>query len=100
MKVIVSVLIFLVVIIYSCSASYIVDTNEATNFPEGRNLFVSKCNGCHKYHSPTEFTVAKWDSILVPMKEKAKLSEKERDLILSWISEKVNNDTLKNKLFN
>ncbi len=97
MKISISVLI-LFIIIFSCSTGYLVDMNEPTKFPEGRNLFVSKCNGCHKYHNPTEFTKSKWDSILIPMKSKAKLSEKEKTLILSWISEKINNDTLKDEL--
>ena len=97
MKIIVSALILLVIIIYSCSTGYLVNMNEPTRVPEGRNLFVSKCNGCHKYYNPTEFTIAKWDSILIPMKTKAKLSEDEKNLILSWIAEKINNDTLLNK---
>ena len=97
MKYIISVIILFIFIVLSCSSGYLVNMNETTKFPEGRNLFVSKCNGCHKFYNPTEFTKAKWDSILIPMKSKAKLTEKEKTLILSWISEKINNDTLRNE---
>ncbi len=95
MKYIISVIILFIFIVLSCSTGYLVNMNEPTKFPEGRNLFVSKCSGCHKYHNPTEFTESKWDSILIPMKSKAKLTEKEKTLIFSWISEKINNDTIR-----
>ena len=96
MKNFISAFIFIVTVI-SCGTGYLVNLDEPTDFPEGRNLYVSKCSGCHKYYYPTDFTIVKWDSILVSMKEKAKISVEERNSILGWISEKVSSDSLGSK---
>ena len=85
-------LLFLaLLLIEACSQSYIVNMNAATQNPEGRNLFVSKCNACHRLYSPDSFTAAAWDSILVPMQSKAKLDYDQRIAIYNWILEIKNN---------
>ena len=75
-------------IVFSCSQGYIVKMNENTHYPKGRDLFASKCNGCHKLPYPEQFTATQWDSILVPMKIKAKLTDEEQSMILNWLKEK------------
>jgi hypothetical protein len=97
MKIILTILFLIIAFTISCGTGYLVNLNEPTNFPEGRRLFISKCNGCHKFHNPSEFTIAQWDSILIPMKLKAKLSEDQKDSIFGWISEKIINDKAQNK---
>ena len=87
MKIFILLLAIILVIIASCSQGYIVNMNEMTKYPEGRNLFVSKCNACHQLYSPRAYTVTEWDSILVPMKQKAKLNEDEKTDIYNWILE-------------
>lgn len=73
--------------IESCSQGYIVNMNESTRYPEGRKLFISKCNGCHQLYNPGNFNAAEWDSILIPMQKKAKLDNTQRNAIYQWILE-------------
>lgn len=83
------ILIFsVVIIVFSCSQGYIINRNEVTKYPQGRDLFASKCSGCHKLPYPSKFKVSQWDSILVPMKIKAKLTDGEQLMILNWLKEK------------
>ncbi len=92
MKIIIGILLIIVICIASCSQGYIVNMNEQTNHPEGRELFVSKCTACHQLYNPNQYTTAVWDSMLVPMKEKSKINETQKDEILRWIHEiKENN---------
>jgi len=97
MKIIITILLTVLVFIASCSQGYIVNMNEQTKHSKGRELFVSKCNACHQFYDSNQFTKAEWDSILVPMKKKAKINENEKDEILSWILEiKENRAKLRN----
>ena len=88
MKILFSTFLFVIAVIVSCSSGYIINMDEATNIPEGRKLYSSKCNGCHNYYNPSQFTLAQWDSIMIPMQNKAKLSEEQKASILDWISER------------
>ncbi len=62
--------------------------DERTKNPEGRFLYMSKCNSCHKLYDPKQFSIMEWDSIITIMKQKAKISSEQRELIHSWILEK------------
>ena len=75
------------VLVAACSQGYIVNMNAETKYPEGRSLFVSKCNACHQLYSPYRFSETAWDSILVPMQDKAKLDQEQRAAIYNWIKE-------------
>jgi hypothetical protein len=72
----------------ACSVGYVINTSEKTNHPGGRYLYSSKCNSCHRLYDPKNFSITKWDSILIKMKQKAKLSDEQRILIYNWILEK------------
>lgn len=48
---------------------------------------MSKCAGCHRLYLPHEFTPAKWDSILVVMRPKAKITLEEEKEILKYLKE-------------
>ena len=87
MKILIVILLIVVVCITSCSQGYIVNMNAQTNHAEGRELFVSKCNACHQLYDPNQYTTVVWDSILVPMKKKAKLNEEQKNEIYNWIIE-------------
>jgi uncharacterized protein YggL (DUF469 family) len=50
-------------------------------------LFISKCNACHQLYSPDRFNSTEWDSILVPMQQKAKIDDEQRNVIYNWILE-------------
>ena len=62
--------------------------DEQTNYPEGRQLYSSKCNSCHGIHDPAQYSAARWDSIMIPMQLKAKITDTQKDQILHWIKEK------------
>jgi len=79
--------IFVILYIAGCSQGYIVNMNAPTSHTEGRELFVSKCNACHQLYSPARLTAAEWDSVLVPMQDKAKLNAEQREAIYNWIIE-------------
>lgn len=87
MKFITLLFLLLILIVFSCSQGYIINKNEKTKFPEGRDLFASKCNGCHKLPFPQQFNSSQWDSILVPMKVKAKLTDEQCLMIFDWLTE-------------
>ncbi len=83
---IVFAIIFLI-IIYSCSQGYIVNTNVITNYPEGRNLYMSKCGGCHQLFDPSSYTKGEWNKIMLAMQEKSKINDQQKNEILNWIIE-------------
>lgn len=87
MKSIFLLLIGAIFLIAACSSGYIVNMKEHTDFPGGRQLFISKCNSCHQLFSPNRFSKTKWDSILIPMKKKAKISSEQKNEIYNWILE-------------
>jgi hypothetical protein len=87
MKIILLMLSGFLCFIAACGAGYVVNMNERTDFPEGRELFVSKCNACHQLYNPNQHTKVEWDSILVPMKKKAKISVEQKNEIYNWILE-------------
>ncbi len=90
MKLLIPLFAFVLILIASCAASYRIDMNEETNYPEGRYLYASKCNACHRTYNPNEFRKAEWDKVLNEMKPKAKITDEEKELIYSWISERIN----------
>ena len=81
----------LVIIIFSllaCSGSNSSNPNKTTNFPEGKDLYVSKCTACHKAYEPQLHTKDEWQKILDEMGSKAKLTAKEKETILNYLSER------------
>jgi hypothetical protein len=83
---------YLIVIItfsfVACSSTTRGDSNSTTKFPEGRNLYVSKCTACHKAYERELHTTDEWQKILDEMGSKAKLTDKEKQMILNYLSEK------------
>lgn len=64
------------------------NTNSTTKFPEGRNLYVSKCTACHRAYEPELHTTSEWKVILDEMGIKAKLTSEEKGTILNYLSER------------
>lgn len=73
----------------NCSSSSLGDdiNNQLTKFPEGRELYLSKCTSCHKPYRREMFTAEKWKASLEEMTVKAKLNEEEKTLILNYLLE-------------
>jgi hypothetical protein len=88
MKCVLSILFVLMTLMAACSIGYVINMKEKTDYPEGRYLYASKCNSCHRLYDPKSFSITKWDSILIKMKQKAKLTDEQRELINNWILEK------------
>ena len=86
-RLMISLAVLITLYIAGCSQGYLVNMNAPTSHAEGRELFVSKCNACHQLYSPARLTAAEWDSVLVPMQNKAKLNSEQREAIYSWIME-------------
>lgn len=72
----------------SCSGSGNDTKNQLTRFPEGRELYLSKCTSCHKAYEREMFTAEKWKSAIDEMTVKAKLNDEEKTLILNYLLER------------
>ena len=81
------VTIILLITFFACSQGYIVNMNANTNYPDGRDLYISKCGGCHQLFDPNSYTKADWNKIMVAMQEKSKIDDQQKDEILNWIIE-------------
>lgn len=80
--------LFVVVLLSACSGSSNNSTSSTTKFPEGKDLYVSKCTACHKVYEPQLHTKDEWKKILDEMGSKAKLIDNEKQLILNYLSER------------
>ena len=79
--------IILFIAIFACSQGYIVNTTARTDYPEGRNLFMSKCGGCHQLFDPNSHTEDEWNKIMLAMQQKSKINDQQKIEIISWILE-------------
>jgi hypothetical protein len=80
------IFIFLL-IIYSCSQGYSVNMEDKTKYPEGRNLYLSKCGGCHQLSDPSNHTKLEWDKIMITMQQKSKINDEQKNEIINWLIE-------------
>lgn len=58
-----------------------------TNYPEGRELYMSKCGGCHQLFDPNSYTKGEWSKIMFAMQEKSKIDDQQKNEIFNWIIE-------------
>ena len=52
----------------------------------GYTLYVANCSGCHSLYHPSEYSDSAWAVVFPEMREKAKLSNGDADLVLAYIS--------------
>ena len=52
---------------------------------QGRQLYVDRCGSCHQLHLPKEFSETIWRNNLDSMKIKAKITDREKQLILDYL---------------
>lgn len=57
-----------------------------TELDRGREVFVSRCSGCHNLPAPNVKTPDQWAAVVGEMAEGARLSMDERDLVLRYLS--------------
>jgi len=74
-------------IIFSCSQGYIVDKNARTDYSEGRDLYISKCGGCHQLFDPNTYNKSEWNKIMMAMQLKSKINDQQKSDIINWIIE-------------
>ena len=53
----------------------------------GKNLYMSKCGGCHQLFDPNSYTKVEWNKIMLAMQEKSKINDQQKNEILNWIFE-------------
>lgn len=61
---------------------------EATqaSLEEGRRLYVTRCSNCHPLHKPSEYTTARWDTLLTKMAPRAHLSDAQKEQIRAYLT--------------
>jgi len=52
---------------------------------EGRELYVSKCSGCHALHTPARVVAEGWPERFIEMARDAHLTIAERDLVAHYL---------------
>ena len=52
---------------------------------EGKAIYESHCNKCHKLFDPQEFNVSKWEGVLPSMTKKAKLTDDQSALVRAYV---------------
>lgn len=72
--------------ICACGGSYF-NSNVKTKFPEGLELYLTKCSGCHRLHDRKEFTAEKWSEIMFFMQKKSKASNEQIGKIYNFLTE-------------
>jgi len=108
MRTIIYLVFLLSISLTSCAPALIAPVqsdaeNGSAQFPgltyndlsSAHRLYINKCGGCHFLYRPYQFEVEKWKKELPEMKGKAKLTEKEYSLLISYIM--TMNDKLPNK---
>ena len=75
-------------LIIGCSGSTNNTNSNPTKFPEGKDLYISKCTACHRAYERELYTADQWRKILDEMGAKAKLSNYEKEKMLEYLSER------------
>jgi len=83
----IALIITFLITIFSCGQGYIVNINSETDYPEGRNLFISKCGGCHQLFDPNSYSEVNWHKIMMEMQKKSKINDQQKNEIYNWILE-------------
>jgi hypothetical protein len=52
---------------------------------EGKTIWQSNCNKCHRLHEPAEHSIDKWEKVLPDMSHRAKLSEADAGKLHAFI---------------
>lgn len=56
-----------------------------SDLEQGKAIYESHCNKCHKYKVPESRDEAKWDHIIPEMAKKAKLDSTQESLVLKYV---------------
>jgi hypothetical protein len=85
--------IFLVVVLIACkTALYIPGEIPGTTMEEvrelslGRAAYIGKCSSCHTLYRPEKYTPAEWQSQVVRMSARSKLTKEEEVQVVKYLS--------------
>lgn len=78
---------FVIILFSACSSSSNNSSVGTTKFSEGKELYTAKCTACHKAYEPELYTKDEWQKILDEMGSKAKLTDRQKQLILDYLTE-------------
>ncbi len=56
------------------------------NALQGKTLYENNCVRCHRLYNASEFTAARWPSILDSMQKKAKITDQQKELINEYLA--------------
>lgn len=60
---------------------------SAPDLQKGKQLFANRCGRCHGLPDPVQYTEKRWETIMVLMAPKAKLSKQEQVHVTAWVKE-------------
>jgi cytochrome c5 len=92
-------LILLIIFVSACTATRLVTPTQtdaergAQQFPgytlteleQGKAIYQSHCNKCHRYKAPESRDEEKWNHIIPVMAKKAKLDSNQESLVLKYV---------------
>lgn len=93
--------LFTVIILFSCQKKAVpvitartiepsAPKTEELSAPDllaGKQLFANRCGHCHGLPDPVQYTEKRWETIMVLMAPKAKLSKQEQVHVTAWVKE-------------
>jgi|SRR5665647_1453043 len=53
---------------------------------QGQTLYENNCKRCHRLYNASEFTAARWPTILYSMQKKAKITDQQKELIYGYLA--------------
>lgn len=87
-----------VFILGSCAAPLIVPADQdaerargrwsesgITSLQQGHKLYINKCGSCHFLYRPYQYSEQEWMKFIPDMREKARLTQDEFDLIVRYV---------------
>jgi len=60
---------------------------SAPDLQTGKQIFTNRCGRCHGLPDPVQYTEKRWETIMVLMAPKAKLSKQEQVHVTAWVKE-------------
>jgi cytochrome c len=58
----------------------------------GRKIYYAKCAKCHKFYDPKQYSDEEWNMWMGKMKKKAKLSDEQERMLLTYIDTTLRGD--------
>lgn len=91
--------VFFILFISACTATKLITPTQTdadrgsqkfqgytmNDLAQGKAIYESHCNKCHRYKVPESRNETKWDKIIPVMAKKAKLDSMQEDLVLKYV---------------